>query len=116
MVISAQIGKTCFVLIVRPQPDTLSPPLLSSWCPKQKPHPGKVLRECIPLPRSPLFLEKHSPAWYIGTKDVVRGWAPQASLWDRSVPKAATIPPAWCPQTQYPWPQSRPTLWGESGG
>ena len=48
--------------------------------------------------------------------DLVRGWAPQASLWDQSVPKAATLPPAWCPQTQYPWPQPRPTLWGESGG
>ena len=43
MVISAQIGKKCFVLIIRPQPDTLSPLLLSSWYPKQKPQPEKVL-------------------------------------------------------------------------
>ena len=80
MVISAQIGKKCFVLIIRPQPDTLSPLLLSSWCPEQKPQPEKVLRERIPLPGSPLLLEKHSPAQWIGTKDLVRGWAPQASL------------------------------------
>ena len=92
MVISAQIGKKCFVLIIRPQPDTLSPLLLSSWCPEQKPQPEKVLRERIPLPRSPLLLEKHSPAQWIGTKDLVRGWAPQASLRDWSVPRAYRPP------------------------
>lgn len=92
MVISAQIGKKCLVLTVRPQPDTLSPPLLSSWCPEQKPQPGKVLRECIPLLGSPLLLEKHSPAQWIRTKDLVRGWALQASLRDWSVPRAYRPP------------------------
>ena len=74
------------------QPDTLSPLLLSSWCPEQKPQPEKVLRECIPLPGSPLLLEKHSPAQWFGTKDLVRGWAPQASLRGWSVPRAYRPP------------------------
>ena len=53
MVISAQIGKKCFVLIIRPQTDTLSPLLLSSWYPKQKPQPEKVLRGIHSFSRVP---------------------------------------------------------------